>query len=320
MKYMNITKTIIPIAYAVDDNYVIPVTVSIKSLLHNSKSKDYSFIILYKNSLKEQNRDIIQKSIIGTDSTITFIDVKDSIENIYISIPHITESVYYRFLLPNILSEYNQCLYLDGDTIIVDDVSPLLNLHLDDNEYISAVKCESLLNSVYTYRNKHMREIGINSLSSYVNCGVMLLNLKALRENDMPNKMIGMMRKRFSIQDQDIYNVTCYGHIKLQDPKYNVVPGILEKTIMELKNAYSKKQIVDARQNPVIIHFADKRKPWRYFGMKYGDEWDKYYNMIFNKNLGRREEYIKTTFIKRNTVILKNGIKFVYKKLFNKMN
>ena len=309
----------IPIAYSTDDNYAMPVAVSIKSILFNSKNKDLFFIILYKNKLSEKSKRIIDLSICGTNSKIEYIDIKDSITDVYLPISHISECGYYRFVLPDMLIEYDKCVYLDGDTILKKDITCLINEELNSN-YIAAVRCESLLDSVFTYRHDHMKELGIDSLSHYINSGVLILNLKELREHKLSKKMIEMINNKYSIQDQDIYSVACYGKIKLLDPKYNVVPGILEKTIMELKNAYTAKQIKDARNNPVIIHFADKQKPWNYYGMKYGDEWDKYYNMLFEESIDGRKKYFKSTFIKRNITIIKNGFKYIYKKVFNKVD
>ena len=309
----------VPIAYSTDDNYALPVSVSIKSILSNSINKKLIFVILYRNKLSNISREMINESVRGSNSIIKYIDIKDSIQNAYLPISHISESGYYRILLPDILKQYSKCLYLDGDTLIVNDISPLVEIELN-NDYICAVRCESLLNSVITYRRQHMNELGLETLSQYINSGVLLINLKALRENKLVGKMVKMIDNKYSIQDQDIFNIACFGHIKLLDPKYNVVPGILEKTLIELKNAYSIKQVIDARNNPVIIHFADKRKPWNYYGMKYGDEWDKYYYMLCGKIIEGRKKYIKSSFIKRNVIIIKNGFKYVYRKIFGKPN
>lgn len=304
----------IPIAYSTDDKYAMPISVSIKSIIDNSSNNDYEFIILYNNSLDEKSKNIINSSIKGTKCSLRYIDIKDSIKNAYLAIPHISVSTYYRLLLPTLLKEYDKCIYLDGDTIAVDDIEKLMKIELSKNEYIGAVKCELVLNNPSTYKDKHKKELGISSLYQYVNAGVLVLNLKELRENNMVNIMVDMIKNKYSIQDQDIYNVACFGHIKTIHPMFNVTPGILEKTKLELRQAYSFKEIKEARVRPVIIHFSNSRKPWVYEGMEYGFMWDKNYEKLYNLKIINRKTYSKSKFISRFLKIAKRNFKNVFKK------
>lgn len=316
--YMNEYKqNNVPIAYSTDDNYAMPVSVSIKSIIDNSNNKDYEFVILYNNNLNETSKNIIDSSIKGTKCTVRYIDIKDSIKNVYLVIPHISASAYYRLLLPTLLKDYDKCIYLDGDTIAVDNIEKLMQIELSENEYIGAVKCESVLNNVSIYKENHIKELKIKNLSQYINDGVMLLNLKELRNKNMVNTMVDMIKNNYSVQDQDIYNVACFGHIKIIHPMFNVTPGILEKTRLELKNAYSFKESKEARLRPIIVHFLNNRKPWLYEGMEYGSIWDKYYEELYNCKIKNRKKYSKSSFVNRIKVVAKKEIKYILRKIIN---
>ena len=57
----------------------------------------------------------------------------------------------------------------------------------------------------------------------YVNTGVLLMNLKKIREDNMTQKFIKLSKRTYDFQAQDILNIACYGKILTLPPKYNVL-------------------------------------------------------------------------------------------------
>ncbi|MDR0618122.1 MAG: hypothetical protein LBG23_05145 [Endomicrobium sp.] len=76
----------------------------------------------------------------------------------------------------------------------------------------------------------------------YINAGVLLLNLKNLRADNVNKSWINLAEKEsFPFHDQDIINLTCKGKIVFLPPEYNF-----------------------ATDNAKIIHFANN-KPWVHY-------------------------------------------------------
>ena len=124
--------------------------------------------------------------------------------------------------------ELDRILSLDVDTIAIDDVSDIWNLPIDDC-YFSAS------------REPDRSNVRQNIL--YTNAGVMLQNLKKLREDKIDDKMIEALNKSvYTFLDQDTYNKFCLGFIHDMPSKYNV-------------NEYT------AKTNTIkIVHYAGYRE------------------------------------------------------------
>jgi len=86
-------------------------------------------------------------------------------------------------------------LYLDGDILIQKDLSGLCAINIDD-AYAGVVN-----DIVLTENDLHIQD--------YFNSGVMLLNLKLLRENNMPAALLNLRKSStgFTYMDQDCFNL-----------------------------------------------------------------------------------------------------------------
>ncbi|MBR1686652.1 MAG: hypothetical protein IJ708_16090, partial [Clostridia bacterium] len=90
-----------------------------------------------------------------------------------------------------------------------------------------------------------------------------------------------LVKNDYPTQDEDIINKVCYGMIDILPPRYNVMPyGLLSDMAMEvyqkdtgLQNAYSFDDWNAGRENPVIIHYATRNKPWKDLSVNYANLW-----------------------------------------------
>lgn len=121
----------------------------------------------------------------------------------------ITKAGYLRLFLPEILP-FDRCLYLDGDTICQ---RPLKSLYDMDCEYINA--CES-----HSYGKQQAKELNIEK---YALSGMMLMNLKALREDNFTLKCLKYQNDSLSLwcHDETLINGAYNSKIKFIDKKYN---------------------------------------------------------------------------------------------------
>lgn len=278
-----------PIVFSTDDNYIMPTAVAIKSILDNTNLKVVEFYILFKDSLSDQSK-LILKNVTQCDGkvvAIKYLDVAPFIGKVESHIGHISRATYYRLTIPELLRRYDQCLYLDGDIIVTGDIKALLKISLPDKYLIAGVRGTGPIFYRAKDKEKVLKELGIPDLNQYVNAGVLLMNLKKMRKEGLVDKMIQMIPKEYSVQDQDIINIVCYDKILFLSPKFNAMPVLFEYSETILNKVYSMNDIREAKKVPCIIHFANKYKPWEYSDMPKGDIWYETYRKIFPDSLSR---------------------------------
>ena len=111
-----------------------------------------------------------------------------------------------RLALTKILPQDDRVLYLDVDTIVNGDLSELWNLDLT-GYYIAGAR--------ELYWTEKLGRL-------YVNAGVLVMNLKKLREDGMDDRIIELINTRPSdFPDQHLINECCAGHILRFTCEYN---------------------------------------------------------------------------------------------------
>ncbi len=133
-----------------------------------------------------------------------------------------------RAALTKVFPDKDKILSIDCDTIVLEDISELWDIDIEDY-YFAAVE-EPLMTRIYRMK--------------YTNAGVMMLNLKKLREID--DKIIHALdTQKFGFVAQDVLNRFCQDGIKLISNKYNAC-------------AYT-----GVAEEKKIVHYAGERRVWR---------------------------------------------------------
>lgn len=291
--------------FSTDDNYAMPTAVAISSLVEHNQNLIKKIVVLYKERLSNESVALIEKSSRLVE--VEFIDIEERITYTYDKIPHISAAAYYRMAIPSVLLHEERCVYLDGDVLVRRSLDSFVSLDMDDETYIAAVRCPAVANSLPSTLKKHARELEIPNLKSYINSGVQLMNLDAIRKKGVDKMMIDLIPNNYSIQDQDIFNKACYGHIRVISPIYNCTTYVFDFSKRALKKAYSDEWIADSRKNPAIVHYASAAKPWKNTGMPFQKEWDEACLQLTGSLPNGRTVYKKTTIIDR---IVKRLFKF----------
>lgn len=255
-------ETTIPIAFATDDNYVVPTLVAFKSLvLASSVSYNYCVYILTEKNLSERVKKLFDSVITEYKNfKISFLTVGHLIGNIKMCEDGPTKGIskvtYYRFLLPKLISEYDKILYLDTDIFVCGDAAAIYFTDVE-NYYVAGVP------DVVGHRDVKSRckELNINSLDQYVNAGVLVFNLKKLRIDSKDAEMLAIAKTQtFPYNDQDIINSVCFGKIKILPYNCNVIVDYVidSKEFADVLNI----DYIEKTSNPIIIHYAGRSKPW----------------------------------------------------------
>ena len=272
--------TTIPILFAADNNYIKYLYVAICSLLINSNtSTRYDLYILTpksypKNIIKEFSR--LQKKY---NVSINYVIMGNDFDNKDDKKRFLPSSSYYYLKIADIITEYDKAIYLDPDIIVLEDLSELFNIELD-NKYIAGVKAAGYMEE-NTEQSEYYKSIGLNDLTQYVNANSLVFNLDLIRKDNITEKFCELAKNAYNSMDQDVLNLVCYNRIKHIPFKYNLMVKYLpfdsnKKWSYEfLQKVYGEKELEEAK-NPVIIHYANyNEKPW-YVNVQLAEMWWEY--------------------------------------------
>lgn len=267
------------VVLAADNNYAYQLITAFHSILCNVKDcTEYQFAFLLDADFEKENFGFIINLVnkFKVPDPIVF-HMGDDYDKVEMRLKHITKATYFRLKLPELLPETEKCLYLDTDVIVCGDIEPLFTLKLDEY-YLAGVKAAGF----YYPEDKRrllQQSLGVEKIDQYINAGVLLMNLQLMRKDNLPIKFEQLIARNFKNQDQDILNAACYGKIKILEPKFNLMTKykVLDENSYDkdegLQQCYTRTEWNDACRNPVIIHFADKQKPWQDITSDYAPAW-----------------------------------------------
>ena len=99
------------------------------------------------------------------------------------------------------------------------------------------------------------------------------MNLNLIRKNNITKKFTELSKKNIDFHVRDILNIACNGKIKILAPKYNSNINILKENNYNLSKIYKEGDIIEAINQPYIIHFMDKNKSWNDLGIYINKYW-----------------------------------------------
>ena len=237
----------INVCVACDNNYSKYAGVVIASVLANSnEDENLSFYILDGGIEQSQKDKILElKSI--KDCNIKFVNIDENLFEEYKKVKthaYITLSTYYRLKLPTLLPNINRIIYFDCDFVVNSSLLDLFNTDLGVFP-IAGVK------------DIDIKKVKINN--SYVNAGMLVMDLANMRKLDLETKFLDWTREHINTikcGDQEIINETCKGMIKIVDDEWNV-----QSSNFTNRSSYT--------HNPKGIHFVARKKPWHFASFSY---------------------------------------------------
>ena len=244
-----VKKGTIPLFFATDDKYLPFLSITLESLWENSSREyDYEMYVLHSGVRKEYEEKIMRYNE-KEGFRISFVDVTEPLKGIAAHLhmrDYYTCTTYFRVFIASMFPQYDKAIYLDCDTVILGDISALYNYDLGDN-LIAGAPCEGV-NSFDVYR-RYVTEVDGCDVDYFFNAGVIMMNLKAFREEGFYEQFADLLKKyKFTvIQDEDYLNVLC------------------QDRILQLPRAWNKSPVAPdylAREDLRIVHFLMSWKPW----------------------------------------------------------
>lgn len=282
------------ICFLTDKEYCLQTGVALTSLKNNKKPNSvYDVFVLCSNMLSQDIEKI--KTLESKNFSIHIINLAENSEFEKYDIANIPASItaIYKFSIPNILPHLDKVIYLDGDTIIKEDLTELYNYDLGDN-YLGAVKDTGGLSRTF-YRLCAEKVF-------YFNSGVLLMNLKTMRENNIPDKLIEYRKHGYNdFMDQDSLNYILRNRVRELPFRYNTQLAFISANLnIDKVRSFYGLSVVETQNvativnSANIIHFSGKRKPWKHIDGPEHETWIQYFNNSPFKHIKlKRNYYIK---------------------------
>jgi lipopolysaccharide biosynthesis glycosyltransferase len=165
----------------------------------------------------------------------------------------ITSATYFRFLLPSLFDPtVERVLYLDCDLIVDGDIAPLWETDLSGAVLAACreIGCEKTRSG----------PLGLRASHRYFNAGVMVIDLKAWRAEDVSRRAVDFLTRNRALAvyfDQDALNVCLQDRVTYLSCVWNFMPFL---NFTRFQTDFP--EIEAGRLKPVIVHFAGNAKPW----------------------------------------------------------
>ena len=273
------TKDIVMIC---DDNYCLPTAVCIQSLIENYSANEKITVHVCTFGLNDSN--VKKLKSMGSHNLIVSIDLfsGEKYENRIREISqksHVTPTALIKFELPNYFADLDTVLYMDSDIVVKSDITQLLFMSVNDNYLAASFEFfEHLKRIQYTLK----RSIGD---SFYFNSGVMLLNLKKMREDHISDSLwdYKLNKAKTKLMDQESLNAICSENAIHLPIKWNFNPIFCNIRYVKLINSVYGTDYCDVQslqEDIRIIHYVGARdKPWVYKNARMRDFWERYFEL-----------------------------------------
>lgn len=260
-------KSKISVVCAGDCNFIRPIQVMIKSIEVNT-SEPVNVYILQKGWSTREKQETIgmfsEKKI-----KIHFIQMNREIpaEQLKVSVT-IPIEAYYRLFLDKLLPEtLEQVIYLDGDLLVEGDIKELWEISMEGKALMAVPE---MFHEAYYVSDplalRTWKKLGIPALQKYFNSGVLKVNLRKWRQEDLGEKIMQYLtenKEEVLWHDQDGLNAVLWNDWKELPAEWNVMTALFYETDYSRINTTEK----EARmwmEHPKILHYTNsKEKPWK---------------------------------------------------------
>lgn len=255
------------VAYAADDNYAKYLGISMLSLFQNNVGFQEIRVFVLDCGIGQENLKKLKEIVGQFEREIVFLPVQEMVAQLDLNMRahKIAVASYARLFLSSILPSYvERVLYLDCDTLVCAPLRELWETELGD----------SLIAGVQDTVDKYfLHVIGLGSCIAYTNNGVLLINLKLWREENLEKVFMDFI-DRFDgtvpHHDQGVINGVSGERRVILPLRFNVMSNIYAFSVRTIRKMYfldsyyTQIERDEALAEPAIIHFTPGLygRPW----------------------------------------------------------
>ena len=264
----------IRIAFNLDEEYVLCTGVALTSLYQHRNPERKYHVYLFADNVPEEKQALFL-AFSGPNFIVEVFDISDEKKFKHFNrmhyAQHVSATALLKFELPQLLSGIDKVLYLDGDILIRDSLEELYDTNIA-GKY--AAVCKDF--GAASYPAPFQRRLKIK-YKFYFNSGVMLLNLKLLRDQGISQKLMHYKQNGHNdFMDQDAFNVVFEENVAFFSYLYNMLYSCWAKKSREALCEYYDIDLPDIESfytQAKLIHFCTPKKPWKYHNVIGSEEW-----------------------------------------------
>lgn len=222
--------------------------------------------IIHDNTLTQDNREKLKKLASDYRQTVNLVNVENMLDSDKIDVSKLTadgaRGTLFRLLIPDIINS-DKLIYLDCDIVVTMNIAELWRISVDECA-VAAVRDTASINynrgGFVGWRTRQVWSLLGIVPGEYFNAGVLVLNLKKLRNNynflEAVTKFYVKYKKCITFADQD-----CLNHIFADD----------KILIDERFNRIDVSHVDEHSLDGYIWHMAGE-KPWVAYTRPYVDD------------------------------------------------
>jgi lipopolysaccharide biosynthesis glycosyltransferase len=204
------------LALASNDIYFPGLYCAIASALSHSDAASKVDLKVLDGGISQASRDTLSRLIdqAGQSVRLEFVTVDPSVFSKATLGPGRSHMTYCRILLPHLL-DVPRLVYLDCDLLVFRDLSDLFSLELSPGKVLAAVPDSETL-SLADDSPTIADAINLPREGAYFNCGVMLMNLDALRKQNFFKHSVEFLDRwagKYRFWDQSAINFLLHGQV-----------------------------------------------------------------------------------------------------------
>lgn len=229
----------------------------LKSLLRSGGYGYYDVFVLHSD-LEESIQRAMERDF-QERVTFHFLQVPEELFADFPETARYPRQIYYRLAAPLLLPrELDRILYLDVDVVVINSLRPFYEVDFESSYFVGCTHTREFLTKLNQARLQSDKAV------AYINTGVLLMNLNALRDVIRLEEISAYVReheKALILPDQDILTALYGDKIKLVDSlRYNLSDRVLN--FYNGSHPKEKRDVNWVRRNTAIIHYCGRNKPW----------------------------------------------------------
>lgn len=280
--------TTIPLFFTFDEHYVVPALVAFHSLLaHADRQYRYRLHVLHPGISDRARRRIA--SVVGRfdHGEVVFHDTSmyDAELASCGGKSHFSKEIYFKLCAPTLFPECDRIICSDVDVVFTGDVSKAYFAYPDEDFYYAGVDTILPTNRLPLYASFDKEEQ--HWLAREICANFLLLNLKALRRDDMQRRMTEYYKANYArlpFPEQDCMAICARGQVRPLSMRYGVsnvyyrvnadtTPFYAHCLCLPADDAARRAEFKAALADPIQLHYIGAEKPWNSCGVPKQTVW-----------------------------------------------
>jgi len=258
----------VDVVYASDEKYARVMAVSILSLLDSSSDPASVRIHVLSEGITTESQDALTRMVEDQGSSLSFRELPDlnRLADVTLDFKEFSISTFARLWLPDFYPDLQRVLYIDCDTVVLQDLGGLWCTELPGTKSVAGV--------LDALSEENKRKVGLAADDPYINAGVMLIDVAKWRMAGTEETFVSYLREHGGVvphNDQGVINACLTNEIVVLPPTFNVMSYCLALSFDELRTYkkpvgyYERREYDTVTAAPKILHATGSflfDRPW----------------------------------------------------------